>query len=56
MFLFLHFLSFFFFCLETPMHGPFPENTEMITFGMGCFWCSENVFMDLEGVYNTHVG
>lgn len=24
--------------------------------GMGCFWCSENIFMRIEGVYSTQVG
>jgi len=23
---------------------------------MGCFWCSEDLFIDKEGVYSTHVG
>merc|ERR1719263_1233697 len=23
---------------------------------MGCFWCSENLFMRLQGVHSTHVG
>jgi peptide-methionine (S)-S-oxide reductase len=26
------------------------------TFGMGCFWCSEDVFMKLNGVKSTTVG
>lgn len=26
------------------------------TFGMGCFWCSEDVFMRLKGVKSTAVG
>lgn len=26
------------------------------TFGMGCFWCSEDVFMKLKGVKSTAVG
>jgi peptide-methionine (S)-S-oxide reductase len=26
------------------------------TFGMGCFWCSEDVFMKLKGVRSTAVG
>jgi len=25
-------------------------------FGMGCFWCSENLYMKMEGVYSTQVG
>mmetsp|Transcript_16209 Transcript_16209/g.39937 ORF Transcript_16209/g.39937 Transcript_16209/m.39937 type:complete len:171 (-) Transcript_16209:158-670(-) len=28
----------------------------MITLGMGCFWCSENIYMNMNGVYSTHVG
>ena len=28
----------------------------MISLGMGCFWCSENVFMKMDGVYSTHAG
>lgn len=26
------------------------------TFGMGCFWCSEDVFMKIKGVKSTAVG
>jgi peptide-methionine (S)-S-oxide reductase len=26
------------------------------TFGMGCFWCSEDVFMNIKGVRSTAVG
>lgn len=44
------------FTLKTPLRPPFPEDTEMITFGMGCFWCSENLFMSIPGVYTTHSG
>ncbi|GAB5358395.1 hypothetical protein AAMO2058_000453600 [Amorphochlora amoebiformis] len=44
------------FLLKTPMYPPFPEGTEMISLGMGCFWCSENLFMRMPGVYSTHVG
>eukprot|EP00466_Bigelowiella_natans_P019019 jgi/Bigna1/92162/estExt_fgenesh1_pm.C_50005 len=42
--------------LNTTLHPPFPAETEMITLGMGCFWCSENVFMGMKGMYSTHVG
>eukprot|EP00472_Partenskyella_glossopodia_P004743 CAMPEP_0197526960 /NCGR_PEP_ID=MMETSP1318-20131121/19883_1 /TAXON_ID=552666 /ORGANISM="Partenskyella glossopodia, Strain RCC365" /LENGTH=308 /DNA_ID=CAMNT_0043081371 /DNA_START=102 /DNA_END=1028 /DNA_ORIENTATION=+ len=44
------------FLLGTPMYGPFPDNMEMVSLGMGCFWCSENLFMRMPGVYSTHVG
>eukprot|EP00471_Norrisiella_sphaerica_P013086 CAMPEP_0184496062 /NCGR_PEP_ID=MMETSP0113_2-20130426/33043_1 /TAXON_ID=91329 /ORGANISM="Norrisiella sphaerica, Strain BC52" /LENGTH=252 /DNA_ID=CAMNT_0026882549 /DNA_START=5 /DNA_END=763 /DNA_ORIENTATION=+ len=42
--------------LKTPLVPPFPPETEMILLGMGCFWCSENVFMGKKGIYSTHVG
>jgi len=29
---------------------------EEAMFGMGCFWCSENIYMRMEGVYSTQVG
>jgi peptide-methionine (S)-S-oxide reductase len=38
------------------LNPPFPDGTEMISLGMGCFWCSENVFMNLKGVYSTQAG
>jgi len=40
-----------------PLLPPFPEDTEMVMFAMGCFWCSENIFMRLpQGIYSTAVG
>jgi len=44
------------FVLGRSMLPPYPENTEEITFGMGCFWCSEDLFIDIHGVYVTVVG
>jgi len=44
------------FLLGTPLYGPFPEEMEMVSLGMGCFWCSENLYMRMPGVYSTHVG
>lgn len=44
------------FVLKTPLYGPWPEGTEEISFGMGCFWCSENLFWKVKGVYSTQVG
>jgi len=38
---------------------PFPEGLEMIVLGMGCFWCSEQMYFKsaaAEGLYSTHVG
>ncbi len=38
------------------MTGPFPEGTEAIVLGMGCFWGAERIFWGLEGVWVTSVG
>ncbi len=35
---------------------PFPDQTEVIWFGMGCFWGAERVFWQTEGVYSTAAG
>ncbi|XP_072218663.1 mitochondrial peptide methionine sulfoxide reductase isoform X2 [Leuresthes tenuis] len=35
---------------------PFPEGTEMVMFGMGCFWGAERKFWRQKGVYSTQVG
>lgn len=42
--------------LGTPLVGPFPEGTESIVLGMGCFWGAERKFWQLPGVYTTAVG
>ncbi|QQD16971.1 peptide-methionine (S)-S-oxide reductase MsrA [Spongiibacter nanhainus] len=42
--------------LGTPLVGPFPEGTETIILGMGCFWGAERKFWQLPGVYTTAVG
>jgi len=44
------------FTLGTPLYEPFPDHLEMVQVGMGCFWCSENLFLGVEGVYSTQVG
>jgi peptide-methionine (S)-S-oxide reductase len=36
-----------------PLVGPFPEGTESILFGMGCFWGAERIFWEQDGVYTT---
>ena len=42
--------------LGTPLQPPFPEGTEEIVVGMGCFWGAERVFWKADGVYTTAVG
>lgn len=41
---------------HAPLKPPFPEGTEQVVFGMGCFWGAERKFWELEGVYVTAVG
>lgn len=38
------------------MTTPFPENTQLALFGMGCFWGAERKFWQLDGIYSTAVG
>jgi len=40
----------------TPMYPPWPEGMEEVMLGMGCFWCSDNLYMKMEGIYSTQVG
>ncbi len=42
--------------LGTPMKPPFPEGSEQLIVGMGCFWGAEKVFWEAPGVYTTAVG
>jgi peptide-methionine (S)-S-oxide reductase len=39
-----------------PLEGPFPEDTEVAVFGMGCFWGAERRFWKMPGVYTTSAG
>jgi peptide-methionine (S)-S-oxide reductase len=39
-----------------PIRPPFPENTAVAVFGMGCFWGAERIFWSAPGVYSTAVG
>lgn len=38
------------------MLPPFPEGTENLIVGMGCFWGAERFFWQLPGVYTTAAG
>ena len=38
------------------IYPPFPEGTQMVQFGMGCFWGAEMLFWQQPGVISTHVG
>jgi peptide-methionine (S)-S-oxide reductase len=42
--------------LGTPLTPPFPEGTERLVVGLGCFWGAERVFWQAPGVYTTAVG
>jgi peptide-methionine (S)-S-oxide reductase len=44
------------FVLDTPLQPPFPEGTQSLVVGMGCFWGAERVFWQAPGVYTTAVG
>ncbi len=41
---------------QTPLAPPFPEGTEEVVFGMGCFWGAEQALWEIQGVYTTAVG
>ena len=41
---------------RTSILPPFPEGSEMIQFGTGCFWGAERIFWQVPGVISTHVG
>jgi peptide-methionine (S)-S-oxide reductase len=42
--------------LGTPLVPPFPEGSEQLVVGMGCFWGAERVFWRADGVHTTAVG
>ena len=44
------------FVKRTPLVPPFPEGTEQVLLGLGCFWGAERVFWETPGVYTTAVG
>lgn len=42
--------------LGTSMQPPYPEGSEQLILGLGCFWGAEKGFWSLEGVITTAVG
>ena len=42
--------------LDAPLKGPFPEGSDILVVGMGCFWGAERRFWQLPGVISTAVG
>ncbi len=42
--------------LGTPMTPPWPQGSEVLIVGMGCFWGAERKFWELPGVITTAVG
>ena len=38
------------------MFEPYPADTEVISFGMGCFWGAERIFWQMDGVHVTAAG
>lgn len=41
---------------EITMNSTAHKNLELATFGNGCFWCTEAIFEQLEGVYKVEAG
>ena len=46
----LHFVN------DLEMFSSYPEGTEQVLLGMGCFWGAERIFWRLDGVHVTSVG
>lgn len=44
------------FVLKTPLKPPYPEGSEQLILGLGCFWGAEKAFWSLPGVITTAVG
>jgi len=42
--------------LGVPIVPPFPDDTEQLVIGLGCFWGAERIFWQLPGVVTTAVG
>ena len=44
------------FVLQTAMAPPWPEGSEEVIVGLGCFWGAERRFWEASGVHSTQVG
>lgn len=44
------------FVLKTPLKPPYPDGSEKIVVGLGCFWGAEKAFWSLPGIITTAVG
>ena len=44
------------FVTGAPLEPPFPQGTERLVVGMGCFWGAERKFWQAPGVFTTAVG
>jgi len=42
--------------LKTPLKPPYPEGSEQIVVGLGCFWGAEKAFWSLPGIVTTAAG
>ncbi len=42
--------------LNAPLKPPYPETSEKIVLGLGCFWGAEKAFWSLPGIITTAVG
>jgi peptide-methionine (S)-S-oxide reductase len=42
--------------LGTSMIEPFPDDSEKVILGLGCFWGAERIFWSLDGIHTTAVG
>jgi peptide-methionine (S)-S-oxide reductase len=42
--------------LKTPLKPPYPDGSESVIVGMGCFWGAEKAFWSLPGIITTAVG
>jgi peptide-methionine (S)-S-oxide reductase len=42
--------------LGSSMVAPYPEDTQQLIVGLGCFWGAEKRFWALDGIYTTAVG